>query len=74
MMSMLPTFWTLPTSFLSGAAAAGGIALINSVANIGEFLGPIILGQFGLWSMAVTLLAGAVLTLGVPADKSRETA
>src|SRR5262249_29881879 len=35
MLSMLPTFWTLPTAFLSGAAAAGGIALINSVANIG---------------------------------------
>lgn len=35
-----PQFWTLPTSYLSGAAAAGGIALINSVNNIGGFLGP----------------------------------
>ena len=34
MKSMLPTFWSLPTAFLSGAAAAGGIALINSVANL----------------------------------------
>lgn len=34
-----PQFWTLPTSYLSGAAAAGGIALINSVNNIGGFLG-----------------------------------
>src|SRR5262249_51538961 len=58
MMSMLPTFWTLPTAFLSGAAAAGGIALINSVANIGGFFGPTILGQLGLWSMAITLLLG----------------
>ncbi len=73
MMSMLPTFWTLPTSFLSGAAAAGGIALINSVANIGGFLGPTILGRFGLWSMVVTLLAGAVLTLAVHPDQNRET-
>jgi predicted MFS family arabinose efflux permease len=59
MMSMLPTFWTLPTAFLSGAAAAGGIALINSVANLGGFLGPTILGRLGLWSMAITLCAGA---------------
>jgi MFS transporter, ACS family, tartrate transporter len=65
MMSMLPTFWALPTSFLSGAAAAGGIALINSVANIGGLFGPTILGQFGLWSMAATLLTGAGLALCV---------
>ena len=67
MMSMLPMFWALPTAFLSGAAAAGGIALINSVANIGGFLGPMILGQFGLWAMAVTLLAGAALVMCVRA-------
>jgi MFS family permease len=62
MMSMLPVFWTLPSVFLSGVAAAGGIALINSVANIGGFFGASILGQFGLWSMAVILLFGAVLS------------
>jgi predicted MFS family arabinose efflux permease len=62
MMSMLPVFWTLPSLFLSGMAAAGGIALINSVANIGGFFGPSILGQFGLWSMAAILLFGSVLT------------
>lgn len=61
MMSMLPVFWTLPTAFLTGAAAAGGIAMINSVANVGGFLGPTILGEFGLWSMAAILLAGAVM-------------
>lgn len=63
MMSMLPVFWTLPSVFLSGAAAAGGIALINSVANIGGFFGASILGHFGLWSMALFLLAGAVLSI-----------
>jgi MFS transporter, ACS family, tartrate transporter len=61
MMSMLPIFWTLPTAFLSGAAAAGGIALINSVANIGGFFGPTILGELGLWSMAIILWLGAGL-------------
>lgn len=65
MMSMLPVFWAIPTSFLSGAAAAGGIALINSVANIGGWFGPNILGAWGLWSMAGTLAAGGMAALGV---------
>jgi ACS family tartrate transporter-like MFS transporter len=72
MMSMLPTFWALPAAFLSGAAAAGGIALINSVANIGGFLGPMILGEFGLWSMAITLFAGAALAMCVRRDRKGE--
>ena len=40
----LPTFWTLPTAMLSGAAAAGAIALINSIGNIGGFVGPYVVG------------------------------
>ena len=44
-MSVLPTFWSLPTSFLSGPSAAGGIALINSVGNLGGFFGPNVIGQ-----------------------------
>jgi MFS family permease len=63
MMSMLPLFWALPTAFLSGAAAAGGIALINSVANLGGLMGPNILGQLGIWAMVVSLCAGGMLTL-----------
>ncbi len=69
MMSMLPVFWALPSSFLTGAAAAGGIAMINSVGNIGGFLGPGILGRFGLWAMAITLLAGSILALCFPTRK-----
>jgi ACS family tartrate transporter-like MFS transporter len=65
MMSMLPPFWALPTAFLSGVAAAGGIALINSVANLGGLLGPSILGWFGLEAMALTLFAGGLLALCV---------
>lgn len=42
--AMLGPFWTLATSFVQGAAAAAGIALINSVANIGGFIGPYLLG------------------------------
>lgn len=40
----LPTFWTLPTAMLTGAAAAAGIALINSIGNIGGFVGPFVIG------------------------------
>ncbi len=63
MMTMLPIFWAIPTSFLTGAAAAGGIALINSVANIGGFFGPSILGALGLNAMAGVLAGGGCLAL-----------
>jgi ACS family tartrate transporter-like MFS transporter len=43
--SIAPTFWPLPTAMLSGIAAAGGIALINSVGNLGGFLGPYMFGM-----------------------------
>jgi ACS family tartrate transporter-like MFS transporter len=62
-MSMLPTFWALATAQVRGTAAAGGIALINSVANIGGLVGPAILGRFGPASMAAALLTGGVLAL-----------
>ena len=74
MKCMLPTFWTLPPSFLSGAAAAGGIALINSVANLGGMLGPRIMGYvktetgsftLGYLVMAATLFLGGLLVLNV---------
>lgn len=72
MMSMLPVFWAVPSSFLSGAAAAGGIALINSVANIGGFFGATILGQLGLWSMAAFLLAGSLITMTMRRESRAE--
>jgi MFS family permease len=42
--TIAPTFWPLPTAMLSGVAAAGGIALINAVGNLGGFLGPYMFG------------------------------
>ena len=42
--SALPVFWTLPTTFLSGTAAAAGIAWINSIGNLGGYIGPTIFG------------------------------
>lgn len=81
MKSMLPTFWSLPTAFLSGTAAAGGIALINSVANLGGLLGPSIIGQIkdrtgsfagGLLVVAGLLFIGAILVLCVRHDSTLE--
>jgi MFS transporter, ACS family, tartrate transporter len=43
--SIMGPFWAMPTSFLSGTAAAVGIALINSVGNLGGYFGPRIIGQ-----------------------------
>ena len=42
--SMVGPFWAMPTSLLSGTAAAAGIAFINSVGNLGGFVGPYVIG------------------------------
>jgi ACS family tartrate transporter-like MFS transporter len=81
MKSMLPTFWTLPTSFLSGAAAAAGIALINSVANLGGLVGPNVMGlsekytggfAAGSLVMAAALCVGGGLVLCLRRDPAAE--
>ena len=37
-------FWSIPSSFLTATAAAGGIAMINSIGNLGGFVGPYAMG------------------------------
>jgi MFS family permease len=64
------TFWSIPTSFLSGAAAAAGIAWINSIGNLGGHFGPAWLGEIrdangGNADAAFLVLAGAALVGGV---------
>jgi ACS family tartrate transporter-like MFS transporter len=63
--AIAPVFWTLPTAMLSGAAAAGGIALINAVGNLGGFLGPFLMGVIrdGTGSFTLGLLAIAMGSL-----------
>jgi MFS transporter, ACS family, tartrate transporter len=39
-----PAFWALPSMFLTGTAAAGGIAFINSIGNVGGYIGPFVVG------------------------------
>lgn len=61
----LGPFWTLPPAFLQGAAAAAGIAWINSIGNLGGFLGPYTLGQLADGSGGVG--AGLAVLAGVAA-------
>jgi ACS family tartrate transporter-like MFS transporter len=59
----------LTTTFLSGTAAAGGIALINSVGNLGGFFGPYLVGfikdKFASDMGALFLLGGSLLAMSV---------
>ena len=73
---MIGPMWAMPTTFLTGTAAATGIALINSLANLGGFFGPWIIGELrdltgsyagGLLAVGATLgLAGGVVLLVRP--------
>jgi len=74
--SCLGPFWAIPSGFLRGRAAAGGIASINSVGNIGGFVAPIVMGRLmiqpggdalALGSLAAMLLCSAVLASLLPA-------
>jgi len=63
MMAVLPVFWALPPLFLSGVAAAAGIALINSVANIGGIIAPSLVGSFGIGPLVAVMLWGVAMAL-----------
>lgn len=74
-LASLPVFWSLPTAFLGGTAAAAGIALINSVGNLAGFVSPYLIGtikdltqstNIGVYALAGALFVGALLTLTVP--------
>jgi len=61
------TFWAIPSTFLTGRAAAGGLALIVSVGNLGGFVGPSMVGaikQFSQGFTAPLLAVSAVLLIG----------
>ena len=70
--SAKPPLWSMPTLFLSGSAAAAGIATINSIGNLGGFVGPAMIGWIkdltgsfrgGLFFVAGLLVLSAILTL-----------
>jgi MFS family permease len=68
----LPVFWTWPTAFMTSAMAATAIGLINSVGNLGGYLGPQVVGQLkkqsgsynpGMWFLAVCVLVSGLLAM-----------
>ncbi|MCJ2038753.1 MFS transporter [Methylobacterium sp. J-059] len=70
-----PLFWSMPTAFLSGAGAAAGIALINSVGNLAGFASPYVIGALkdysgntatGMYALAAMLVLGSVATFVTP--------
>jgi MFS transporter, ACS family, tartrate transporter len=74
----LPVYWTLPTSMLAAGAAAAGIALVNSIGNIGGFLGPTLVGYVteatgsyaaGLFALAAFIAGSGVLVLALAPRK-----
>ena len=58
-------FWTIPTRFLTGLAAAGGLAFINSIATLGGFVGPYAMGWLrdatGSFSAGLLAMAGLLM-------------
>ncbi|MDR9750240.1 MFS transporter [Pseudomonas sp. SZMC_28357] len=71
----LAQFWCLPTAVLAGAAAATGIAVVNSVGNLAGFVSPYLIGwiidtthsiNLGVYTLAASLLIGSFLVLTMP--------
>jgi MFS transporter, ACS family, tartrate transporter len=74
-------FWTIPTRFLTGVAAAGGLAFINSIGTVGGFVGPSMMGWlrefsgsyvFGLAAVAAIMVAAAVASMSLKLVVSKE--
>ena len=65
----LAVFWTLPTAILRGTAAAGGLALLNSFANLGGFFGPDLMGRLkqmtGNYTLGFEVLAGFLMLASI---------
>ncbi len=78
----VPVLWCIPGRYLSGLAAAGGLAVINSIGNLGGFAGPYLVGLLrqstGSFTAALVLLAAGPLVAGLlalclPAATARKT-
>ncbi|QNP61095.1 MFS transporter [Paenacidovorax monticola] len=82
-MSAIPVFWQMPNMLLSGGAAAVGVALINSVANLAGFGAPYLMGLIksatgkvapGLYLVAIVEVLSAVLAIAFIARLQRRKA
>jgi nitrate/nitrite transporter NarK len=74
-------FWSIPTRFLTGVAAAGGLAFINSIGTIGGFAGPSMMGWLreysgsyiaGLVAMAAIMVAAMLASMSLKLVMSKE--
>ncbi|SEI45580.1 MFS transporter [Pseudomonas sp. NFR16] len=81
-LSFQATFWAIPSSFLTGRAAAGGLALIVSIGNLGGFVGPFMIGLIKdatqsysgpFYAVASILMLGTCLMLWL-GDPARQQA
>jgi nitrate/nitrite transporter NarK len=79
----ITTFWTLPTGFLTGLAAAGGIAVTNSIGALGGFVGPYVIGwikdstgeiTLGLVVLGIGPIMSGIFTLLMGHDSKMEMA
>jgi D-galactonate transporter len=78
-LTTLPLFWSLPTAFLAGTAAAAGLAFINSIGNLAGFISPFAVGwikdltqstDIGMYLIASLILLGGFLIIAfVPAHR-----
>ncbi|MBC7719325.1 MAG: hypothetical protein H7Z77_05980 [Chitinophagaceae bacterium] len=71
-LSTLPLFWTLPTSFLSGTAAVAGIAMLSAIGNLAVFVSPFMVGAIkdatqsttiGMYALAASLAICGLLVI-----------
>jgi len=78
-MASFPGFWRLPTAFLTGAAAAAGIAVVNAIGNLAGFAGPYWVGflteelgaaKWGLVSIGLVMVAGSVAVLALSRERA----
>jgi nitrate/nitrite transporter NarK len=76
----LPGFWSLPTRFLTGTAAAASIGLTNSIGNLGGFAGPYVVGYLskttnsffgGVVYLSLSALVAAIFILALGNTKER---
>jgi ACS family tartrate transporter-like MFS transporter len=74
-------FWSIPTRFLTGVAAAGGLAFINSIGTVGGFVGPFMMGWLrefsgsyivGLTAVAAIMAAAALASMSLKLVMTRE--
>lgn len=77
----IPSFWALPSRFLTGVAAAGAIALINSIGNLGGFAAPYVTGALvdltgseraGMWTVGAVMVLSAAVVVALRATPARD--